>query len=235
MGYHLSQWKEPKRSTIHFERFAKDVLSGQGAVLDIGCGAGAATAYLASRSPTRTFFGADISQDLIGIAKELATRTGALNLSFGTADVFNLAPSAEFDGVVCLQTLSWLPDFDRPLKEIFQKISPSWIALSSLFYEGDISCRIEVTEHKRNRSTFYNVYAIPALQRFCVEFGYEVTCVEPFVIDVDLPRPMDRDLMSTYTIREGTGGQSDAARVQISGPLLMNWHFVLIRRSGTDF
>jgi hypothetical protein len=75
------------------------------------------------------------------------------------------------------------------------------------------------------------VYAIPALKRFCLGFGYAVSRVEPFRIDVDLPRPSDPDLMSTYTLREANGlGAEGVDRIQISGPLLMNWHFVLIRK-----
>jgi len=74
-------------------------------------------------------------------------------------------------GVISLQTLSWLPEFEQPLRQIFEKIAPDWIAMSSLFYEGDISCKIEVEEHAAGNHFFYNVYSIPAVSRFAREFG----------------------------------------------------------------
>jgi SAM-dependent methyltransferase len=232
MSYHLSQWKEPKRSTCHFYQFIREKLYGSGLVLDVGCGAGAATAYLASQAPGRTFVGLDVSSELISVADGLTAKTQASNLSFRTGDMFDLQPQRDVDGVLSLQTLSWLPGFEAPLAQVFERLAPRWMALSSLFYPGEISCKVEVTEHTRGRSTFYNVYSIPELRRFCALAGYNVTASQPFQIDIDLPFPADPDLMSTHTVSVlPPAGSQEIRRIQISGPLLMNWYFVLIERA----
>ena len=83
--------------------------------------------------------------------------------------------------------------------QIFNKLSPRWIALTSLFYEGDISCKIQVLEHRRNRETFYNVNSLPLLSRICEENGYLLTRFVPFEIKSDIDKPTDRDYMGTYT------------------------------------
>ena len=132
------------------------------------------------------------------------------------------------DGVISLQALSWLPEMKNPMTQIFEVIQPNWIGLTSLFYEGDISCRIEVFEHSRSRKTFYNVYSLKELNRLAGEHEYEIVKYDRFDIEIDIPKPRNIDLMATFT--EKVEGSSDYQRLQISGPLLMNWYFVLIKR-----
>lgn len=197
-------------------------------VVDIGCGAGAATAYLASQHAGTEFVGIDISQKLVGIAKTISPTKNLRNLSFVVGDCFDLGARSGVDGVVSLQTLSWLSNYEEPLQQIFEKLSPDWVAASSLFYDGEISCRTEVDEHATGRQFFYNVYAIPAVARFVEKFGYQLADAQPFVIDIDLPRPVDRDAMATYTVR--TADADAPERLQVSGPQLMSWYFITLTR-----
>jgi hypothetical protein len=129
-----------------------------------------------------------------------------------------------------LATLSWLPDFDKPLSEVFEKLSPEWVALTSLFYEGDITMWVEVEEHSRNKKSRWNVYSIPALQRYCNTLGYRVTRVDPFHLNLDLPEPENKGVMGTYTKRVWSDG-GNVERLQISGPMLQSWYQLLIERS----
>ena len=229
-AYHLQQWDDQKRSTHQFADFVEDVCKQSREIVDLGCGAGAATFCLAQRHQNTNFVGIDYSADLIGLAGKLAHGKQTPNLSFKTGDWFDLGRRSAVDGVVSLQTLSWLPEFERPLQEIYQKLNPNWVAISSLFFEGDISCAIEVNEHSRERKSFYNVYSIPAVMRQASKFGFQVTRKLKFVIDIDLAKPKNIDLMGTHTIlaRSGVGALDE--RLQISGPLLMNWHFLLIEK-----
>ena len=229
-AYHLQQWDDQKRSTHQFADFVADLGSNSHEIVDLGCGAGAATFCLAQRCPAANFVGVDYSEDLIGLANKLAEGKQTPNLSFTTGDWFNLNFRGDVDGVVSLQTLSWLPEFERPLQEIYEKLNPKWLAVTSLFYEGDISCTIEVNEHSRERKSFYNVYSIPAVMRHAREFGFQVTRKLKFVIDIDLAKPKNIDLMGTHTVLAKSGAGAMDERLQISGPLLMNWYFLLIER-----
>lgn len=220
--YHLAQWRQEKQSTRAFADFISGELSNSRIVVDLGCGAGACTNYLATRNPSVQFSGVDLSGELIQLATDFGKSTQ--NLSFSQGDWFALPPNF-YDGAVSLQTLSWLPEFETPLEQIFSNIKPKWFAATSLFYEGDISCRIEVTEHARERTSFYNVYSLPALARFCERHDYRLTRVEPFNIGIDLAKPSNLDAMGTYTRKT-----DDGSRLQISGPLLMPWHMILIER-----
>lgn len=232
MAYHLSQWRTPKRSTECFEQFASDRLATSKRIVDLGCGAGAATAFIARRHATVDFIGIDYSSELVAAANELSRRERVDNVRFQQADWFHLDRQEGVDAVISLQTLSWLPQFEVPMQRIYECLNPKWIALSSLFYDGDITCRIEIEEHRRQRKTFYNTYSLPAFGRHAAEYGYSVATAQKFVIDFDLPVPEDNNAMSTYTVR------TDAARppavpdrLQVSGPLLMNWYFVVIEKT----
>jgi SAM-dependent methyltransferase len=228
LAYHMVQWSEPKRSTLAFHEYAEAKLRSAGRIVDLGCGAGAATAYLASRHPDQEFVGVDISPELIAIAARLARDKSSGNLSFRADDWYGLGEYPPVDVVVSMQSLSWLPGFEQPLAAIFERLRPQSIIASSLFYDGRISCRIEVEEHLRDRKTFYNVYSIQAVDDFCALHGYRVTTHAPFHIDIDIPKPVDQDFMSTYTVP--VQGRSGPERLQISGPLLLNWRFVTIER-----
>lgn len=220
--YHLAQWRQEKQSTRAFADFIAGELGNSRLVVDLGCGAGACTNYLATKNPSVQFSGVDLSAELIRIATDFGKSTP--NLRFMQGDWFSLQPNF-YDGAVSLQTLSWLPEFEAPLEQIFSKIKPKWFAATSLFYEGDISCRIEVNEHARGRTSFYNVYSLPAIARFCEQRGYHLTRSAQFHIGIDLEKPSNLDAMGTYTRKTEAG-----ERLQISGPLLMPWHMIMIER-----
>jgi 2-polyprenyl-3-methyl-5-hydroxy-6-metoxy-1,4-benzoquinol methylase len=229
MAYHMKQWSEPKDSTKAFSNFIADELSHSKSVVDIGAGAGAATYYLARRNLNTNFIGLDYSEELIESAKANSKESGLGNLSFETGDWFDLQNNlGKIDGVISLQTLSWLPEMRTPMVQIFEVIKPDWIGLTSLFYEGEISCRVEVFEHKRDRKTFYNIYSVKELARLAAEYHYEIVKFDRFNIEIDIPRPENVDSMGTFT--EKVEGSPYYQRLQISGPLLMNWYFVLLKK-----
>lgn len=227
MDYHMKQWGHPKESTKAFSKFFRNDLLNSSSVIDIGAGAGAATFFLANQFPEVNFIGIDYSDELVTKARRTLSDFESKNLTFESGDWFNLDKKYRgVDGVISLQTLSWLPEMELPMTQIFNVIRPNWIGLSSLFYEGDISCRVEVDEHTRERKTFYNVYSIKKLNRLATEHGYEVLMADRFDIGIDISKPVNLDLMGTYTEKVQRG--LDYQRLQISGPLLMNWYFVSI-------
>ena len=227
MAYHLDQFINQKRSTVHFFDFSRELIDRSSIIVDIGCGTGAATHFIAKSSPLTKVIGIDSDFVLIENAKNVTKEIPLPNLDFEVADLYQLKEQQFIcDGVVSLQTLSWLEELDEPMISIFTKLKPKWIALSSLFYEGDITATVIIDEHKRNRKTHYNVYSIPKLDRLSREFGYAITKVKKFSIDVDLPKPSDFDFMSTYT--ETIVSEEKDSRIQISGPMMMNWYFVMI-------
>lgn len=230
LAYHTAQWKNPKEATKAFEAFLAGRLKNTKRVMDLGAGTGAATSYLAERYPDTHFVAADFVSNFLDIGSNIARTQGVENLEFRQLDWLELPPTAEFDGVISLQTLSWLPEPVAPLVQIFKNVQPDWLALTSLFYEGDISCTVSVVEHGSGKRFYYNVYAIPQIRRICAEHGYDVTLAKKFEIGIDLKQPEDLDTMGSYTKTVVTEPGEPIERLQISGPVLMPWYMLLIER-----
>lgn len=223
--YHTRQWANPNRSTIALAEFFGPELRASKRVVDLGCGAGAPTAYLARMFPAVQFTGLDFVSSLIDIAKGAAIEHGIGNIAFDVADWHNLPDLGQVDGVMSIQTLCCVNGWERALAGVFDRVRPAWIGLHSLFYDGDISLDIRVQEHARDRDFYFYVVAVPALTRMAERHGYRLARYEPFAIDIDLARG-DPDAMGTFTVPTAAG-----SRVQISGPMLMQWGNVCLVRA----
>ncbi|MGI8509537.1 MAG: class I SAM-dependent methyltransferase [Gemmatimonadaceae bacterium] len=235
MAYHEGQFQEPYRSTVMFSDWliAQGVLdeSRRSRVLDVGAGLGANVAYMGQRFTTSDITGLELNPELVvqGNARLMHAHLSNCQLITGNLYRLNEVCNNEYDGVVSLQTLSWLPEYKAAVGSI-ASCGAEWIAFSSLFFEGHVSCKIEITDHALNlsdeepRRTFYNIYSLPEVTETLRRSGYPNVSFIPFEIDRDLPRPTHGG-MGTYTEKLESGH-----RLQRSGPLLMPWYFVLARR-----
>lgn len=233
--YHDRQVREPYRSTIAFcdwletERLVSP--ESELRVLDLCSGTGANIYHMSKRYPKSTFLGVDINPDNVERGNAFFQSGGVDECRLEVGDIYNLDPRyvSKFDGVVSFQSLMALPEFVGPLRAM-AKLAPRWIALTSLFYDGPVSCTIDIAEYdaglEPNRSGFYNVYSLPVVRKHMRANGYRDFRFTPFEIDVDLPKSRE-GLMSTYTER-----LEDGRRLQISGPLLMPWYFIAAIRNG---
>ena len=232
MKYHLDQFNLPKKSTIFFYNVIKKLINNRVKnILDLGCGAGAATIYFNTQLKNINFIGIDLDEKLIVLAKLMAQKIKKTNINFEKGDIYNLKKYKNINGVISLQVISFIDSPNIMLKNIFNRINPEWIVLSGLFYKGDISVKSIITEYKKkSRQVCYNTYSIPEINRFCVKNGYQVDKAIPFDIDIDLKKSDNIDILGTYTEKVLTKNKK-AKRLQISGPILMNWHVIIIKRS----
>ena len=228
MEYHLKQWRETKESTKKFIGFLDGKVMPNKNYLDLGCGAGAATFALSKRFSDSNWTGIDIDPKLTAIAKSLSAEAHASKLNFSVGDLQQYQAKNMFDGVVSLQTLSWLDDFKYAFRNVFENIRPNWFAITSLFFKGNISSYTKIQEHETDRVLSYNTYSIPLVKVEAEKYNYSLTKYEPFEIDIDLPKPINLNSMTTYTLR--LSENEEKSRLQISGPILMNWYMLLFEQ-----
>ncbi len=228
-SYHEKQFKKPYRSTVAFCDWLEktdliDINSSQ-RILDLGCGGGANLYYMAQKYPRSEFVGVDINDSLVNLGNQYFEENGITNCHLEQGDFFKQYNkySNKFDTVLSFQVMSWLPDYKDFLR-IISEISPNYFALSSLFYEGLISCNNKVTEYlsasEKKRDEYYNIYSLPLVDNYVQSLGYEKIQYMRFDLDIDLPKPKD-NMLGTYTEKLSTG-----LRLQISGPMLMPWYFI---------
>jgi 2-polyprenyl-3-methyl-5-hydroxy-6-metoxy-1,4-benzoquinol methylase len=77
----------------------------QGHILDMGCGFGLFSLFLASRSPERVLHGVDLSGKRVQAARSAAERMRLTNVQFEQADIRDYAVSGEWDGIFTLDLL----------------------------------------------------------------------------------------------------------------------------------
>jgi SAM-dependent methyltransferase len=236
LDYHLRQFENPYRSTVHLGEFVRNILGNSERsyrAIDVGCGAGANIYYL-SKILTRTHWvGVDISERLLEVGRSLMTKKeNGTAVDFECCDFYELDerfPAGSFDIVLSIQTLSWLDGYERLLPQLLRLVGCGTVFISSLFTDCLVDAHIEVNQYDSATNWnpegpyFYNVYCLDKFRDFCEDLGAKRVTALDFQIDVDLAPPSHRH-MSTYTRK-----LSDGTRLQCSGPLWLPWKFVAIQ------
>lgn len=230
LDYHERQFRNPYRSTVAFSDWIQSLKlllpNKSSRVLDLGSGEGAAVSYLAQKYSKSYFTGIEINKKLVNKGNKILKYLHQSNCKLEAGDLYKLEKKYKdiIDGITCLQTLSWLPEYKTPIREMV-KLNPKWIAMSSLFYDGLVECEIKVRDFARSggkkpEDVFYNVYSLKLVKNLFEKSGYKKFKFTPFRIDIDIDKNKD-GRMGTYTVKT-----EDGSRLQISGPLLMNWYFI---------
>lgn len=117
--YYDRQFASPYQSTISFcdwlvELGAIDRESNK--ICDLGCGKGANLYYMVRRFPHCDFVGMDIDEQLIGDGRAFLSRASVPNCQPLVGDLHRAGShfrSGQFDGIISMQTLSWLPGYEK--------------------------------------------------------------------------------------------------------------------------
>lgn len=98
-------------------------------ILDIGCGSGTISFYLASKG--YKVKGIDISIRAIKICRDSAMEMGFNNVEFGVCNFPNEIPSGKYDLIFFSEVIEHLPDDELALKKIYKLIKPDGILFLS--------------------------------------------------------------------------------------------------------
>ncbi len=95
---------------------------GNERILDVGCGNGRISAFLAQAVPQGSVIGIDISDNMINFAQDVYKNIS--NLSFKQADATKLSFNKEFDIVVSIACLHWIKDKKAVIQNMEQSLKP---------------------------------------------------------------------------------------------------------------
>ncbi len=98
-------------------------------VLDIGCGMGKAVNTMAKRFPNSTFYGYDLSNQAIEVAKKEATRTENSNTVFEVQDILNLTFNEKFDLITAFDAIHDQPKPGQVLRNIYNSLNNGGVFL----------------------------------------------------------------------------------------------------------
>jgi trans-aconitate methyltransferase len=102
-------------------------LRGDEVVLDAGCGTGRLTAELLEALPRGRVVGVDLSQNMLGSAREHLTRFGS-RVGLVACDLLDLPFERSFDGIVSTAAFHWVLDHDRLFANLRRALFPGgWL------------------------------------------------------------------------------------------------------------
>jgi SAM-dependent methyltransferase len=229
--YFSNQLENPKESTkVFFEFLSKQTPLDGISICDAACGNGANLFYLRENYQVGSLCGFDLIKSNIDIGRKFISDRDIQDVSLIEGDIFNL-PSQITEknivGVTCIQTLSWLSEYKPAILSLI-KLSPEWLAFTSLFYDGRIEAQIEITVFDESFNIRgqkpHNVYSLDLISKFLAEQGYGDITYQPFNLEIELAKG-DPHQMRTHTIKT-----TSEKSIQVSGPILMPWYFLFARK-----
>lgn len=225
-NYFKKQVKKPLLSTIEFFKFLnKFGLLNYRCLIDAGCGNGANLAFLKKKYRIKQkLIGFDSAKDLIKVAKK--NNKKFQNIQFIVENINNIKNTNILKnkgcGIISLQVLSFLKDYKKAILNL-SKINPDFISVSSLFWESDLSFNVDIfksNNSKKEKLVNYNIYSLPAFNLFLKSIGFKYIKILKFIPKKNI-YTSDKKKLGTYTINY------KKEKIQISGPILMNWYFII--------
>jgi SAM-dependent methyltransferase len=219
--YHKRQYEQPYRSTVSLINFImKHITSNKiYRCLDVGCGAGANIFHISKKIPFFRFEGLDIREDLIEFAKKMQPE-----INFHCADFLTFNVSEQYDIIIAIQFISSVPFDLRDFIIKANELAKEYIILTGLFSEGWLEQHTIAYDLKENWEGIYKIYSLERLKEIVTHvIPNSSIIIEPFNIDIELPKKSNR--FGTYTVKV-----QDGNLLQISGYMLMPWYNILIKK-----
>lgn len=232
LKFHMGQYDRPYRSTVKFlEYLQTQIKKTDNTILDLGCGAGAVLKYLMrDKNLFSEGVGIDINEEMIDVGNKILKERNIDNCELRAGDFFQLKREdfKKLDGVISLQTFNILPNY-LDIAQCMCRLEPSWIAFSTLGFEGLIDYEIRLHDYTKSKDgeyaeVFYNIYSLLRMKEHFSSLGYSKFNYIEFEMDIDLPQT-NKMGRGTYTVKTEQG-----KRIQVSGGMMMPWYFVFVEK-----
>jgi len=231
----IKQYKITYQSTIAFDKFINRKMLKSKTVMDAGCGKSGTMSFYVKKYKNVNFIGTDYKKVNILVSRTIYKK-------------FNLNPKTEFiqlnllnkiknkklsnlDGIISEKTFCVFKNIEKPLLNLI-KLRPKWIAINSLFYDGNM----DILTHIRSKKDFktidpqdsnpdgdFNIFSLPSLKNFLKKKKYKITKVQTFFPKKKIT--FDRRYRGTYTTKTAFNKFTC-----FTGPVFLPWKFVLIEK-----
>lgn len=195
-------------------------------VLEAGCGVGAQTVTLASRSPEARFTSVDVSANSIAEAKRRTEAAGLTNVEFRQGDIFDLPFEAgSFDHVFVCFVLEHLSRPIDVLRALGRLLRPGG---TITVIEGDHESAYFHPDSPSARAAIHSLVELQAaaggnaligrqVYPLMVEAGFDSIRVSPRMVYVDSSRP---DLVDGFTRKTFTAMVEGVRESAVEGGLI---------------
>ena len=228
----LTQLHKPYESTIRFEKFLKKnklLTKKTKNIIDIGSGIGSNLHYFSKKNNLIKFTGSDYDKKRISLAKKLNNNK---NINFEYLNILNLNKKFvnKFDGLISIHAFCCFKTPDVIIKNIC-KIKPNWIAINSLFYNGNLDVLIHIRDYDQpslkdnNPNSDFNIFSLSKIEREFKKYNYKLVKIYPYFPSNPILKPK-YNRRGSYTIKTEFNKFST-----FSGPVYLPWHFILLKKN----
>ncbi len=231
--YHKNQYKKIYRSTKLFLKFIEnqEKINGK-TIIDVGCGAGANTLYMAKSFKKSKIIGLDKDRELINHANKIVKINKIKNCEFYNCDIKQIKKirkkiPRKIDIVLSFHVMSFLDIwYDEFLKKTIQ-LNPKTIAHSSLFYDGFAELKIYATDFSKNdfNGSYYNIFSFKKIEDFLKKRNFYNFKKKIMEIDINLKKPKHGG-MGSYTLN-----LKNNKKILKSGPISLPWGYFYSRKN----
>lgn len=174
------QYSDAKNFLRHYP------FKGDEVILDVGCGDGKLTSWLAQQVPYGKVVGLDCCSTMINFAQHHFPDNRYPNLNFVQEDIVKFNSVERFDLVVSFSTLHWVKDQLEALYSIKKCLKSTGRALLMLYKKCDLQSQainnVITSSHWRDyfhnfEDSFYG-YTPSAYKTFLLKAGFDMVSVE---------------------------------------------------------
>ncbi len=229
----ITQFKNVYESTIEFEKYLKKfnfLNNNTKNILDLGTGLGANLQYFFKKNKHINFTGSDYRSRRINIANKLNKNP---KIKFQISNILNFNSlkkfKKKFDGIISIHTICCFKNLNKPISNIL-KLKAKWIAINSLFFDGDLDVLIHIRDHKNkklkvdNPDSDFNIFSIRNLKKIVKKHNYEVVKVQQFFPKNKIKRK-SKGARGSYTLSTELNKNTT-----FSGPVFLPWYFIIIKK-----
>jgi len=144
-------------------KFVAKVLKDKKKILDVGCGEGFGTSFIAGINQHQKFLGVDRIQDNIDDAN-LRISSFYKNINFKVADIFKMPKLSKFDGIYSLDMLEHI---NKNKENQYLKNIKNLMTKDGVFIVGMPSLESQVYASIQNRQQHINCKNLYQLQNLC--------------------------------------------------------------------
>jgi len=234
------QVKKPYFSTIEFDKFIHSKIKKSKTILDAGSGQGGTLFYYVNKYRNIQFTGMDYREQNIQISKKLFKKNLLKNCNFIKFDLLkkNKRKIKEIDGIICQKTFCTFKNIEIPMTNLI-KLNPDWIAINSLFWEGEMDVLIHIRDRKESLSGDktiipgadgdpdgdFNIHSVNNLERHLSKKNYKISKIKKFFPSKKI-KTDDKNYRGTYTMETSINKNT-----MFSGPVFLPWYFILIEKN----
>jgi len=227
----ITQLNKPYDSTIAFHKLLKKLnLLNKNTknIIDIGTGIGSNLHFFSSKNKDINFLGTDYDSSRLKKGEKMNTNP---KIKFKKLDILKSVKSHQnkFDGLMSIHNLCCFKELDIIIKN-FCKIKPKWIAINSLFFDGNLDVLIHIRDHQNkklkdnNPNADFNTFSLLKVEEIFKKNGYKIISKDPYFPKKKIKK-LENGKRGSYTIKTEIHRYTT-----FSGPVHLPWHFVVAKK-----